>query len=78
MIINPDHKTIIFNLYKKHTIGAKHTHPEKVLRGTRNGKKALKELIKSGYIISHPTSYGEQISLNHKMIAEIENILGIK
>ena len=38
-------------------------------------KKALKKLIREGYIIPKPTSYGLEVSLNPRMIEEIRKIL---
>ncbi|MFQ6063784.1 MAG: hypothetical protein ACE5J9_11530, partial [Methanosarcinales archaeon] len=61
-------------------IGGRHTSEDNVIKGFPKHergkiKKKLKDLIKEGYLISKPTSYGIQISINPKMIAEIKEIL---
>jgi hypothetical protein len=73
-------KRILQNLLDKHNIGAKHTSETnaikclpKAIRG--DAKKALKNLEKQGYVISHPTSYEWQISLNPQKLWEIKQII---
>ena len=38
-------------------------------------KKIAEELIKHGFIITKPTSYGLQVSLNRKRVIEIEDFI---
>jgi len=38
-------------------------------------KKELKVLIKRGYILQKPTSYGIEVSINPRVIQEIKGIL---
>ena len=71
---------ILYRLYTSNMIGAKHTHVESARRGLPsheqgNVKGALKSLIKGGLVIAHPASYGTQISLNAKRIAEIRRLI---
>jgi hypothetical protein len=40
-------------------------------------KKALKNLIKQGYVTPKITSYGLEVSLNPRKIEEIKRILSI-
>ena len=74
-------KRILGNLLDKHIIGEKHTSEDnaqkclpKHLRG--EAKKALKKLIREGYVISKITSYGLEVSLNPRRIEEIRKVLG--
>jgi hypothetical protein len=69
-------KHILENLLNKHIIGEKHTAADnaikclpKDIRGY--GKKALKKLIRQGYILPKTTSYGLEVSLNPRRIQEI-------
>lgn len=38
--------------------------------------KAVKKLIKEGWIIQHPISYGLQIAVNHLRIRELRMLIG--
>ena len=72
--------TILYNLRRKKIIGGKHTHFDTLKRGFPGhlGKdigKIAKNLIKLGWIISKPTSYGLQVSLNKDKIVEIERFI---
>lgn len=78
--------TMLYHLRRKKVIGNVHTHYDTLKKGfpSHLGKeieKATKELIKEGFIIIKPTSYGLQVSLNKERLKEIEehilNILGI-
>ncbi|MFQ6137268.1 MAG: hypothetical protein ACE5PM_08820 [Candidatus Hydrothermarchaeales archaeon] len=73
-------KHILFKLYRNLYIGGRHTSEDNVVKGLPKhvrgeAKKALKSLIKKGYILPKPTSYGLQVSLNPRMIGEIKQIL---
>ncbi|MBS3153371.1 hypothetical protein J4426_02295 [Candidatus Woesearchaeota archaeon] len=72
--------TILYNLRRKKIIGGVHTHYDTLKRGfpSHLGKdieKIAKKLIKEGLIITKPTSYGLQVSLNKERLAEIEEII---
>ena len=74
------HKTVLKRLYSLLCIGGKHTSRENTLRGfpksdRGRGKSALNELIKRNLIVSKPTSYGEQISLNPDLIKDISRVI---
>ena len=67
---------ILRKLFRRRIIGGKHTAFEHVtaaipkhLHG--DAKKMAEELIKQGLILTKPTSYGLQISLNPDRIDEI-------
>ncbi len=67
---------ILFKLHWKKYWGARHTALESVRKGipkhlAGNYVDAAKELIKEGLIVSKPTSYGLQISLNPNRREEI-------
>jgi hypothetical protein len=71
---------ILEKLMHKKYIGGRHTSEDTVIKGfpkhkRGNVKKALKELIKEGYVIPKPTSYGLEVSINPRMIAEIRRRL---
>ncbi len=73
-------QAVLEKLYKLRYIGGRHTSEDNVTKGfpkhaRKDVKKALKALIKEGYIIPKPTSYGLEVSLNPRMIAEIRRKL---
>lgn len=79
--------TLLYHLRRKQVIGGVHTPYDTLKRGfpSHLGKeieKAAKELIREGLILTKPTAYGLQVSLNKDKIREIEdfilNVLGIK
>jgi len=74
--------TMLYHLRRKRIIGAKHTHYDTLKFGFpshlgKNIKKIADQLIKQGFIISKPTSYGLQVSLNKEKLKEIEEIIKI-
>ena len=61
--------TILYHLRRKKVIGNVHTHFDTLKKGfpTHLGKevdKVAKQLVKERFMITKPTSYGLQISLN--------------
>ena len=78
---------LLYHLRKKRVLGGVHTHFDTLKRGFPKhlGKEIeviAKELIKEQWLITKPTSYGLQVSLNKEKLFEIENfiekILGLK
>jgi hypothetical protein len=75
----------VFMLRKlvNHTIwGAKHTSYDNLQKGLpkelrHTAKEVADRLIKDRLLLSHPTSYGLQVSLNPSMAKEIKEILGL-
>jgi hypothetical protein len=72
--------TILYHLRRKRIIGAKHTHYDTLKMGFpshlgKDIKKLADQLIKMGYIITKPTNYGLQVSLNKDRIKEIEDYI---
>jgi len=71
---------LLYHLRKKNVIGAKHTHYDTLKFGFPKhlGKEVenqAKELIRQGWLITKPTSYGLQVSLNKEKITEIDNYI---
>ena len=79
--------TMLYNLRRKKVIGNVHTHYDTLKKGFpghfgKELEKAAKELIKEGWILTKPASYGLQVSLNKDRLKEIEEfilkVLGLK
>jgi len=71
---------IIKKLVRHRIWGGKHTSIENIPKGMppelrKQIENEIKELIRENIIISHPTSYGLQVSLNPRMAEEIKKIL---
>ena len=71
---------IIKKLFQKKYIGERHTsiaNLPKGLPGHLRGdiKSAAKELIGEGILLTKPTSYGLEVSLNPKKMKEIQEYL---
>ncbi|HUV79438.1 MAG TPA: hypothetical protein VMW40_01210 [Candidatus Bathyarchaeia archaeon] len=71
---------VLLSLYSKVKY-SKHAHPkeETILKGLRKdlmglGKVALKNLLREGYIIQHPTSGGMTYNLSQKGIDKLKEI----
>ncbi|MBS3091458.1 hypothetical protein J4217_03370 [Candidatus Pacearchaeota archaeon] len=78
---------LLYHLRKKRIIEAKHTHHDTLKFGFPKhlGKEVenmAKELIKYKWLITKPTDYGLQVSLNKEKIMEIDafifKVLGFK
>ena len=78
--------TMLYHLRRKKVIGNVHTHYDTLKKGFpshlgKNIEKAAKELIKEQFILTKPSNYGLQVSLNKERIKDIEyfisKILGI-
>lgn len=71
---------ILSKLRRNFYIGSRHTSEDNVIKGfpkheRKDVKKAVKKLIRKGYLISKPTSYGLEVSINPRMMHEINKIL---
>jgi hypothetical protein len=78
--LTPYQKKILLKLRRNFYIGGRHTSEDNVIKGFPKDergdiKKALKKLIKNGYLISKPTSYGLEVAINPVMMMEINRIL---
>ena len=75
-------KFIVRKLYRKRMWMHKHTNINNLpkglsneLRVSREVKKAIEELLKEQILLSKPTHYGLELSLNPKKIKEIEELI---
>ncbi len=75
-------KFIIRKLYRKRMWLHKHTNINNLPKGLSNEirhskevKKAIEELLKEQILLSKPTHYGLEISLNPKKLNEIEELV---
>jgi len=72
--------TILYHLRKKGVIGGAHTHFDTLGKGfpkhlVGSVKDIAKELIKTGWLVTKPTGYGLQVSLNKDKIIEIDQFI---
>lgn len=72
--------TLLYHLRRKRKIGESHTPFDTLKKGFpshlgKDIKKIAEELIKKGYMISKPTSYGLQVSLNKEKLQEVEALI---
>jgi cell division protein FtsL len=75
-------KFIVRKLYRKRMWLHKHTNIHNLPKGlsnelsvSREVKKAVDDLLKEQILLSKPTHYGLEISLNSKKIKEIEELV---
>ena len=73
-------KIILRKMFRLRVIGGKHTAVEHLTKGlpkhaVGEAKNIVKELIKEGFVLQKPTSYGLQVSLNPEKIDEIAKII---
>ena len=71
---------ILRKLVRHRIIGGKHTAIENLVKGmprhvVGDAKKAVHELMKEGFLVGKPTSYGLQVSLNPEKIDEIMDFI---
>ena len=74
-------KFIVRKLYRQRVWAHKHTNIHNLpkglsneLRNSKEIKKAIKELLNEQILLSKPTHYGLEVSLNSKKIREIEEL----
>jgi len=75
-------KFIVRKLYRKRMWMHKHTNINNLPKGLSNElrvskqvRKAIEELLKQEILLSKPTHYGLEVSLNPKKIKEIEGLI---
>ena len=76
---------LLYSLVRKRKWGESHTDYENIFKilkseslgkeGLRQAKEFAEQLIREGFIIKKPTSYGLQISLNPHRAYEIKKII---
>ncbi len=72
--------TILYHLRRKKVIRGVHTPFDTLTRGFpshlgKDIKKIANKLIKDNIILSKPTSYGLQVSLNKERLKEIDDFI---
>jgi hypothetical protein len=72
--------TILYHLRRKKVIGGVHTPFDTLRRGFpshlgKEIKKISEQLIRDKLLITKPTSYGLQVSLNKEKLLEIEEFI---
>ncbi len=78
-----DVRVFILRKLANHNIwGAKHASYDNLQKGLpkdlrHTAKEVADRLIKERFLLSHPTSYGLQVSLNPSMAKEIKGLLGL-
>ncbi|MBI2673606.1 hypothetical protein HYX19_05055 [Candidatus Woesearchaeota archaeon] len=75
-------KFIVRRLYRKRMWMHKHTNINNLPKGLSNElrvskevKKAIEELLKERILLSKPTHYGLEVSLNPEKIREIDGLI---
>lgn len=73
-------KSVLDKMFNYSMIGGKHTAVENLKKGFPKHmhgevEVAIRILIKTGFILQKPTSYGLQVSLNPHKIEEIKRII---
>jgi len=76
-------KFILRKLMKHRMWGGKHTHIDNLPKGLAKSSRGLakrvtKDLIKKGYLVTKPTHQGIHISLNSRMLKDIEREVGLE
>ncbi len=71
---------LLYHLRRKRVIGGVHTHFDTLTKGFpshlgKDVKNIALNLIKEVLLISKPTSYGLQVSLNKDKIREVEEFI---
>lgn len=74
------HLAILSRLYYRRCIGAKHTSKEDAMKGLEKSSRgevedSYQDLIKWNYLLKKPTGYGEHVSLNPQLLADITQLL---
>ncbi len=73
-------KAILRKMLLDRVVGGRHTSADNIPKGfpkhlRGEAKDALKHLIRKGYILAKPTTYGLEVSLNPRRLKEIEELV---
>ncbi|MBS7615533.1 hypothetical protein KEJ18_07405 [Candidatus Bathyarchaeota archaeon] len=73
-------KTILEKMMRHQYIGVRHTSIDNLPKGfpkhlRKDVLKVAKALIKEGYLLAKPTSYGLEVSINPNKLKEINALL---
>jgi len=79
-VLTPIERLILLKTYRNCYIGGKNTSEDNIPKGLPKHmhgdvKKALRNLIRQGYITPKITSYGLEVSITSERIKEIKRIL---
>lgn len=79
-ILQEAKKKVLRKLFTKHIIGGKHTSFENIRKSFDKNEyplaeEAIDDLVREGFLMWHPTSYGKQYSINPRAIGEIRKLL---
>lgn len=71
---------LLKKLRRRENWGGRHTALDNAIKGVPSHlrgemRETAEELIKEGLLLSHPTGYGIQVSLNPQRKAEIDRII---
>jgi len=71
---------LLYHLRRKKVLGGVHTHFDTLKRGFpkhlgNEVERIAKELIKQNLLITNPTSYGLQVSINKNKLLEVEDFI---
>lgn len=74
---------ILFNLLWSGYIGGRHTSVDNVIKNfprseRKKARKTLRKCYNDGFLILKPTHYGQEVSINPRMIKEIRSIPEIR
>jgi len=80
MVLSNEEITILKFMFNDTRIGGRHCGLREIQRGFPTHERGnvegyLRNLIRSGFVMEHPTSYGRQYSLNPRMIHEIKETI---
>lgn len=75
-------KAILDKLLSHGYVGRKHTPEDNIPKGFpkhmyEEVRKALKNLVREGLVLQHPTAHGMDVALNKERTSEIKEILGV-
>ena len=73
---------VLRKMLMHHWIGGKHTALDNIPKGfpmhmRSDVARVTEDLIREGFIMRKPTSYGEHVSLNPKMVYEAKKLAGM-
>jgi len=78
-----EQKDILEKLIHNHCIGKKHLKETTILKGFNRKdhgklKQAIKQLVRQGYIVKHPTSHEDGYTIPSHEVAEVKALLKLR
>ncbi|MDI6859387.1 MAG: hypothetical protein QMC85_02705 [Methanocellales archaeon] len=82
MALSQIERKVLKKLMRHTYVGKRHTAKDNIPKGFPKDergdvRKAIKSLVRNGYLIEHPTSYGIHVSIDPARTDEVKEILGI-